>query len=144
MERSITTIKSPRLPTQDPQFWQDYSIAEKYFYIVLCRLIKKYGNVNGRVVGHDVTKVDGVPPFDSFGISQRICKSARKKLVDGGWIIIKHIYGDRGHRIGTEYSLSEVAFHEDPKEIHALILNKRTLELSTPAEISGGVRLISP
>lgn len=129
---------------QDPQFWQRYSIAEKYFYLVLCHLLKKYADENDRFVGHDVALINGVPSFRSFGISQRICKGARKKLQDGGLITFRHVYGGKGHRVGTEYALCEAAFRESSKEIHALILNKRSPELSTPADIPHGVRLISP
>ena len=143
MENQIQN-KAPRLPVQDPQFWQRYSIAEKYFYLVLCHLLKKYADESGHVIGHDIAIKDSVPSFRSFGISQRICRSARKKLQDGGLITFRHVYGGEGHRVGTEYTLCEAAFRESPKEIHALILNKRSPELSTPADIPHGVRLILP
>jgi len=113
-----------------------YSISEKYFYIILCHLHKEYKNNNGFFLGHDNVTKNGIPSFKSFGISQRICKSARKKLKDGGLIVFRHVYGEKGHRIGTEYDLCDLVIGENPKEVHARILNKRSLELSTPVGIS--------
>ena len=130
MENKIQN-RIPRQPIQDPQSWKNYSIAEKYFYLVLCYLIKRYG-YDGRVVSHDTIIKNGVPSFGSFHISQRICKGSRKKLEKGGLIAFRHIYGERGYRSGTEYALCEAAYRESPKEIHALIFNKRSPELPTP------------
>ncbi len=140
----IVKNRSPRFPVQDHEFLRGYSLAEKYFYIVLCWLIKQHGDASGKFVGHDVLKRAGVPSFDSFGLSQRICKSARKKLEASGLITCKHVYGEKGYRNGTEYALCEAAFRPDPKEIHALILNRRAPELSPYPEISPGLTVISP
>lgn len=129
---------------EDSQFWQPYSITEKYFYMVLCHLIEKYGNDQGKVIGHDTLTINGIPSFRSFKISQRICKSARKKLQGGKIISFRHIYGEKGCRVGTEYALCEAVFRESPKEIHARIFSKRSIDLSTPNEIPNGVRLVSP
>ncbi len=144
MENNSLQNKIPRQPVQDPQFWQNYSIAEKYFYLVLCHLLKKYSDQNGRVVGHDTLFRNGVPSFKSFGVSQRICKGSRKKLQDRGLITFRHIHGEKGYRFGTEYALCEAAYRESPKEVHALIFNKRSNELSTSAVESHSYKLLSP
>ncbi len=116
-------------------FDQQYTIPEKYFYIVLCYLRERYKNSEGFFIGHDNVTKNGIPSFKSFGISQRICKSARKKLKADGLIAFWHVYGEKGHRIGTEYDLCEAPIGENPKEIHARILNKKLPKLSTPVGI---------
>ena len=141
---NIIQNKIPRQPVQDPQFWQNYSIAEKYFYLALCHLLKMYADQSGHIVGHDVVVKNGVPPFKSFGISQRICKGARKKLQNRGLITFRHVYGARGYRVGTEYALCEAAYRESPKEVHARMFNQRSTELSTPASNSHSYKALSP
>src|SRR3989344_8085877 len=143
MRNEIQDIR-PILPENDRQFWQRYTIAEKFFYLILCHLLKRHAGEGGRVTCHDTVVKNGIPPFRSFGISLRICKNARRKLRDGGLIAFRHVYGPKGHRIGTEYGLPAAIYRESPKAIHALILNKRMAELSTPASIPHGSTLISP
>ena len=111
METILVQSRSPRLPVQDPQFWQKFSIAEKYFYIVLCHLLKKYGDEQGRVTGHDTITHNGVPSFQSFHISQRICKGARKKLQDDKLITL----ATSMERKGTE-SAQNMPFARLPSE----------------------------
>ena len=143
MKSELQALRSA-LPENGDQFWLRYSIAEKFFYLVLCHLLKRHAGEGGRVTCHDTAVKNGIPPFQSFGISLRICKNARRKLRDSGLIAFRHVYGPKGHRIGTEYSLPAAIYRESPKAIHALILNKRMAELSTPASIPHGSTLISP
>lgn len=121
-----------------------YSIAEKYFYIVLCYLHKRYKNESGNFIGHDFAVQKGIPSFKTFGLSQRICKKARKRLKDDGLIEFEHVYGKKGYRVGTQYSLCDMEFKEYPKEVHDRILNRKVLELSTPANNSLKMTVLSP
>lgn len=123
---------------------QRYSIAEKYFYIVLRYLHKKHKNDKGVFLGHDIATQNGILSFSSFGLSKRLCKNARKKLKNDGLIIFRHIYGKRGYRIGTEYALCEVMSQERSKEIHTLIFDRKPIELSTPDNFPHELRVISP
>jgi len=121
-----------------------YSVAEKYFYIVLCYLHKRYKDDSGNFIGHDISVQKGVPSFKIFGLSQRIWKQARKRLKDDGLIEFEHVYGKKGYRVGTQYRLCDMEFKEYSKEVHNRILNRKTIELSTSDVFSHKITLISP
>lgn len=121
-----------------------YSIAEKYFYIVLCYLHKRYKNDSGTFIGHDMAIQNGIPSFKIFGLSQRICKKARKRLKDDCLIDFRHVYGRKGYRVGTQYRLCDIELKEYAKEAHNRILNGGILKLSTQANNSLKMTLISP
>ena len=137
--KSFTAPNNPEVLIGDR-----YSVAEKYFYIVLCYLHKKYKDNSGNFIGHDIAIQNGIPPFKTFGLSQRICKQARKRLKDDDLINFKYVYGRKGYRVGTQYRLCDIELREYAKEVHERILNRNMLELSTPTENSLKITLISP
>lgn len=101
-----------------------YTIAEKYFYIVLCYLSEQREGGQGFFVGHDLIFQNGTPPLRAFGLSRRICISARRRLKDGGLISSRHIYSIKGHRVGTEYRIANTNNQGRIKAIHAQIFDK--------------------
>ncbi len=128
-------------------FGRKYTVPEKYFYMVLRMLSDRLQSEDGWLFLVDSAS-EGINRngFKSYGLSARVCKSARKKLKTDGLIETRYVYGRKGYRTGTEYRLLENRLSRAPKTIHQEIMGRlgdRESALATQNEgkmgVSGGV-----
>lgn len=97
----------------EESFAAKYTIAERYFYITLRRLKDRSQNENEWFLFRDRPRNsdEGIlSGFRIYGLSARVCKSARKKLKADGLIDLRHVYSRKGHRVGTEYQILDERF----------------------------------
>ena len=103
-------------------FGGEYSVREKYFYVILRSLCLSRKSEDGWVFLSDAPKQQLWDGFGSYGLSPRVCKSSRRKLKRDGLLECRYIHGAKGHRVGTAYRLLDERFANDPKAIHAAII----------------------
>jgi len=80
--------------------------GEKYFYIILIKLLNRLGTEDGWFWHVDKTfetKEGNILGFESFGFSISTCKRARKKLKELGLLETKYGWSKKGHRVATHY-----------------------------------------
>jgi hypothetical protein len=112
----------------DDFFGKRYTVPEKYFYITLRKLIDRHNADSGWVLLFDASgpaSGNRSDTFESFGLSKRTCKSARRKLKEDGLIECRWSHGRKGHRIGTEYRLVDERLAQNPKAIHRAIIGRQ-------------------
>ena len=84
--------------------------AERCFFVILCKLYNRYADEDGWFWHTDkaFTTKDGlVCGFERYGLSPRVCKSARKKLVQMGLIETRRERSANNVRYGgTVYRLT--------------------------------------
>jgi hypothetical protein len=82
--------------------------SEKYFFIVLLKLLNRYGDKDGWFWHVDKTfktKEGNILGFESFGFSVSTSKRARRKLKELGLLETKYGWNKKGYRAGTYYKL---------------------------------------
>lgn len=111
-------------------FGDRYIPQEKYFYVILCKLSYTYADSDGWFLGADAgQKGHGIlHGFDKYGITQGICKSARKKLIADGLLECRYIHGPKGYRIGIAYRLLDDRLHNHTRMVYDAILNRQWRE----------------
>jgi hypothetical protein len=121
----------------EDDFGRRYTVPEKYFYVALCGMVARRQAVDGWTLLFDApgSAIGNEPwSFASFGLSRRVCKSARKKLKEDGLIEVRYAHDRRGHRIGTEYRLLDGKFAQSPRVVHAAILGSLGREVIHSAQ----------
>ena len=112
-------------------FGKRYTVPEKYFYIVLRKMVDQQKSESGWTLLFDVSGPATRSRCESFalhGLSRRVCKSARRKLKEEGLIETRYAHSRKGHRIGTEYRLIDERLARNPKAIHRAILGRSGCE----------------
>ena len=105
-------------------FGNAYSVREKYFYILLRELWLSKRTHDGWAFFTDFSKGRSRDGFRFYGLSARVCKSARQKLKRDGLLECRYVHGPKGHRIGTAYRLLDEKFTGGPKAIHAAVMSQ--------------------
>lgn len=116
-------------------FGRNYTVPEKYFYMMLRGLLDRAQSVDGWIFFADLAgSAEGSSKngFEAYGLSTRTCKSARKKLKEDGLIETRYVHSKKGYRIGTEYRLLDDKFIHAPKAIHWEIMSRLNGRLSVP------------
>lgn len=97
----------------EEQFGNKFSLSEKYFFIILCKLANRFGDRDGKFwhqdkkfLWEDKNGTKHTLGFEFFGLSQSTCKRARKKLNHYNLIEIKFGWDKFGHRFGTQYQIN--------------------------------------
>ncbi len=108
-------------------FGQKYTAREKYFYVMLRKLSDRFQSDDCWFSFADTiqSKERGVESgFAYFGLSARVCKSARRKLKQDGLIEIRYLHGEKGYRKGTAYRLLDAKLADHNKATHRAILGQ--------------------
>jgi len=105
-------------------FGEAYSVREKYFYILLRTLWVAKKSPDGWAFFSDFSKGRARDGFRFYGLSARVCKSARQKLKRDGLLECCYVHGPKGHRIGTAYRLLDEKFTGGSKAIHAAVMGQ--------------------
>lgn len=100
-----------------------YSVREKYFYVLLRELYHSKKLKDGWLLFGDAAEGRSAG-FGLYGLSARVCKSARKKLKQDELIECSYVHGAKGHRIGTQYRLLDGRLIVPSKMVHAAIMSK--------------------
>lgn len=90
----------------EEKFGDKLTPSEKYFYIILIKLLNRLGSEDGwfwQVDKTFKTKGDNLLGFESFGFSISTCKRARKKLKELGLLETKYGWSKKGYRVATHY-----------------------------------------
>jgi len=105
-------------------FGSAYSVREKYFYALLRELWLHRKSEDDWLLFNDSQEDRRPAGFRSYGLSSRICKSARQKLKRDGLLECRYVHGAKGYRIGTEYRLLDERFTTNPKATHTAIIGR--------------------
>ncbi len=108
----------------EERYGRNYTVKEKYFYLILRQLWNRKKSEDGWVLFNDFQKGRPEKGFKSYGLSARVCKSARRKLKADGLIETRYAHGENGYRKGTEYRLLDGKLRLDRKAIHQSIIGR--------------------
>lgn len=103
-------FKVPHGFFDSPTVTEKLTHAERCFFVILCKLYNRYADEDGWFWHTDkgFTARDGSEcGFEQYGLSPRVCKSARKKLVQMGLIETRRERSANNVRYGgTVYRLT--------------------------------------
>lgn len=128
MDSKYSTTASFSVPHAfEDLFGQKYTVREKYFYVMLRKLFDRFKSDDGWFSFADTiqSKDRGVESgFEYFGLSARVCKSARRKLKEDGLIETRYVHGEKGYRKGTGYRLLDAKLADHNKTTHRAIMGQ--------------------
>jgi len=103
-------FKVPHAFFDSPEIMEKLTHAERGFFMILCKLYNRYADEDGWFWHTDkafTTKDGSMCGFEQYGLSPRVCKSARKKLVRMGLIETRRERSANNVRYGgTVYRLT--------------------------------------
>ena len=103
-------FKVPHGFLDSPTIIEKLTHAERCFFVILCKLYNRYADEDGWFWHIDKafnTKDGSTCGFERYGLSPRVCKSARKKLVQMGLIETRRERSANNVRYGgTVYRLT--------------------------------------
>jgi hypothetical protein len=103
-------FKVPHGFFDSPAIMKKLTHAEQGFFVILCKLYNRYADEDGWFWHTDktfTTKDGSMCGFEQYKLSPRVCKSARKKLVEMGLIETRRERSANGVRYGgTVYRLT--------------------------------------
>ena len=112
-----------------------YTPNEMFFYVALRKLIDQLNPEGDWTLLFDApgnATVGRHDCFASYGLSMRVCKSARRKLREDGLIETRYKHDRKGHRIGTEYRLVDDKLAHTPKAVYREIMGQWNGRSSVP------------
>ncbi len=116
-------------------FGSEYSVREKYFYVLLREMWQSRKSSDGWLLFSDADKGRSAG-FACYGLSARVCKAARQKLKQDGLIECRYVHGTKGQRVGTEYRLLDSKLATNAKTVHAAIMSQFGREVIHSAQLS--------